>query len=127
MAINDTEIAVLEAKEQQILKEEKKIEEETKKLLSLQYYIKKLLKQDIVQEEKEEAIVDTETTFVQKMVINKAKKHKILFPLVVVTAVVLVWRGLWGIFDATPILSSSYVSLLAGIVLLWLFNKFTEL
>jgi hypothetical protein len=126
MSTSKLESAILE-KEREILKEEKVIELEAEKIFSLSAYMRKLLRKDIQQEEKEERIVEEQTTFMQKLVINKMKKHRILFPLVVVTAVVLVWRGLWGIFDGTPIISSSYVSLIAGIVLLWLFNKFTEL
>ena len=122
MSTSKHEAAILEM-EREILKEEKKIELEAEKIFSLSSYMRKLLRKDLQHEEKEEKLVEEETTFVQKLLINKAKKHRILFPLVVVTAVVLVWRGLWGIFDGTPILSSSYVSLGAGIILLWLFNK----
>ncbi len=79
MSTSKQEAAILE-KEREILKEEKEIELEAEKIYSLSSYVRKLLRKDLRHEEKEEKLVEENTTFVQKLVINKSKKHRILFP-----------------------------------------------
>lgn len=66
-------------------------------------------------------------TFLQKLFIRKMKRHEILFAIIVLMGVVLVWRGLWGIFDTTPVISYSVVSLFVGLFLLWLFDRIKSL
>ena len=112
--------------EKQILREQKKIERNQAKILSLSPKLKKTVKRTVKHKKKEEKIVEEEMTAVQKFFVNKFKKHKILFSLVVIIAGVLVWKGLWGIIDNTPFLSSAYLSLALGIFLLWLFHQITN-
>ncbi len=87
----------------------------------------------VVVDEKEEETVVTEVEKVEKVsdlqknLIVHAKHHKLLFPLVVAVGVVLVWRGLWNLFDQVPILSYSLISLSLGLIILWAFNRFNSL
>src|SRR5690348_3111229 len=64
-----------------------------------------------------------EANAIQSSFIVRTKKHKFLFPLIITAAVVLVWRGLSGIFDATPLISYSAISLVLGVIILWVFNR----
>lgn len=88
---------------------------------------------EVSSDEKEEktAIQDIEkvekVTNLQKNLIIRVKNHKLLFPLIVGIGVVLVWRGLWNLFDSVPILSYSLISLSLGIVILWAFNRINSL
>lgn len=95
-------------------------------------------KQDVILDkvavdEKEEETVVAEVKSVEKVsdlqknLIFHARHHKLLFPLVVAVGVVLVWRGLWNLFDQVPILSYSLISLTLGIIILWAFNRFNSL
>ncbi len=77
-------------------------------------------------EEKEGKKVEKEVekvTDIQSSFIVRTKKHQFLFPLIVTAGVVLVWRGFTGIFDATPLVSYSAISLALGVIILWVFNK----
>jgi len=69
----------------------------------------------------------TITSAFRATMLSKAKKHEFIFPLIVITGVVLVWRGLWGLFDQLPIVSYSAISLILGIVILWIFNRIKSL
>ncbi len=87
-----------------------------------------ILEQVVVEEkegkEVEEQFEKVESiSMVQQNLITKAKHHKLLFPLIITAGVVLVWRGLTGIFDATPLVSYSFISLALGIIILWAFNR----
>lgn len=75
-------------------------------------------KTDETVEKEVEAITDIQSSF-----IVRTKKHQFLFPLIITAGVVLVWRGFSGIFDATPLISYSVISLLAGAGILWMFNR----
>ncbi len=66
-------------------------------------------------------------TNIQSSFIVRTKKHQFLFPLIVTAGVVLVWRGLSGIFDATPLVNYSIISLILGIGILWFFNHMKSL
>lgn len=113
----------------------KKVEELLDKVDTVLTQQKELAKQQevildqVAVEEKEEKTVVAEVknaekvTDLQKNLITHAKHHKLLFPLVVTAGVVLVWRGLSGIFDATPLVSYSFISLALGIIILWAFNR----
>lgn len=59
--------------------------------------------------------------------ITKVKNNDFLFPIVVIVGVVLVWRGLWVLFDHLPIISYSAVSIILGIAILWIFNRIKSL
>lgn len=59
----------------------------------------------------------------KKYLITHTKHHKLLFPLIVGVGVVLLWRGLWDLFDNTPIISYSFISIALGLIILWAFNR----
>lgn len=87
-----------------------------------------ILDQVAVEEKKEEEVVSEvekveRVSDLQKNLIFHARHHKLLFPLVITAGVVLVWRGLTGIFDATPLISYSFISLALGVIILWIFNR----
>lgn len=84
-----------------------------------------ILNQVAVDEKTDETVEKEveEITNIQSSFIIRTKKHQFLFPLIVTAGVVLVWRGFSGIFDATPIVSYSVVSLLIGAGILWMFNR----
>lgn len=95
-------------------------------------------KQDVILEqvssdEKEEEEVVAEVgevekvTNLQKNLITHAKHHKLLFPLIVGVGVVMLWRGLWNLFDQTPIISYSFISIALGIIILWAFNRMNSI
>lgn len=91
-----------------------------------------ILKQVVV-EEKEDTVVEHEVEQVevaskfQEKLVGKLQHHKLIFPLLVGVGVVLVWRGLWEIFDVTPIISYSFISLALGVVILWAVNRINSL
>lgn len=126
MSTGETILKEIAQKEKQILAEEKKITEEAEAILKIKPAIKQILdKEQTVAAE--EAAVTTELNFFQKFFVARAKKHRAIFQVIIVLGVVLVWRGLWGIFDQMPIISSAVISLVVGLILLWLFNKITDL
>lgn len=53
--------------------------------------------------------------------------HKIIFYLVGVTGVVLIWRGIWVLFDATPFLNQPLASLGLGLFLVIVSGVFFKL
>ncbi len=59
--------------------------------------------------------------------ITKVKKNDFLFPIVVIVGVVLVWRGLWSLFDHLPIINYSFVSIVLGVGILYTFNRIKSL
>ncbi len=120
-------LEILDKNKNQIIEQEKKIDQQTKKLYTIEGLLKKLLKKNQVIITKEEKAMSSELNFFQKYFVNKSKKHKVLVQLIIVFAVVMVWRGLWQLFDQTPIISSWEVSILVGLLLLWIFNRFTDL
>ncbi len=126
MSQADTILKEVARKEKQILAEEKKITEEAEALLKIKPAIKKILEKEQVVVA-EEAAVTTELNFFQRFFVTRARKHKAIFQVIIVAGVVLVWRGIWGIFDQMPIVSSAVISLIIGLILLWLFNKITDL
>lgn len=89
--------------------------------------------QQVAQDEREDTVVEKEVEEVeqvsrfQEKIIGKLKHHKLIFPLLVGIGVVLVWRGLWEIFDVTPVISYSFISLALGIVILWTINRINSL
>lgn len=87
-----------------------------------------ILDQVAVEEKEEQEVVAEvgeveKVSDLQKNLITHARHHKLLFPLIITAGVVLVWRGLTGIFDATPLVSYSFISLALGIIILWVFNR----
>src|SRR5689334_12654077 len=87
----------------QLLDKMDKVLDQQKELVKQQ----EVILDQVAVEEKEEVVAVTKevekaekVNDLQKNLIVHAKHHKLLFPLVVTAGVVLVWRGLTGIFDA---------------------------
>jgi hypothetical protein len=112
----------IEQKEKEILKEEGIIQKETTDILHVASFIENAQRKEIIEEKK----LEKELTGVQKFAINQAKEHKFIFQVIILCGIILVWRGLWGLFDQTPIISSFIVSVIIGFILLWIFNKLTS-
>ena len=55
--------------------------------------------------------------FVDKEMRSLKTHHKVLFTLIGASGVILVWRGLWGIFDTTPFLNHPVASFVVGLTL----------
>jgi len=109
----------------ELLNKVDKVIDQQKELVKKQEVI---LEQVVVEEKEEEEVIEEvgkveKVSDIQKNLITRARHHKLLFPLVITAGVVLVWRGLSGIFDATPIISYSFISLALGIIILWVFNR----
>lgn len=70
----------------------------------------------------------SEVSYLRALIVGRlARRYRMLFTLVVTAGVVLVWRGIWNLLDVTPIMSSPVVSLLVGIFVLWVVQRYTEL
>lgn len=120
----DTPAATKEVKEKvdELLEKVDKVIDQQKELAKKQ----EVIMDQVIVEEKEGEMVEKEiekVTNIQSSFIVKTKKHQFLFPLIVTAGVVLVWRGLSGIFDATPLVSYSAISLALGVIILWIFNR----
>ncbi|HXS15349.1 MAG TPA: hypothetical protein VN711_04420 [Candidatus Saccharimonadales bacterium] len=93
----------------------------------------KIILEQVVVEEKEGEEVEQEVekveevSLLQKNLIIHAKHHRLLFPLIVGVGVVLLWRGLWNLFDQIPIVSYSFISIALGIIILWAFNRLNSI
>lgn len=124
---------------QQAKEVNKKVDQLLKKVETVLDQQKTLAKQQevildqVVVEEKEEEEVVTEVAKVEsvedlkKNLIFHARHHKLLFPLVVGVGVVLLWRGLWNLFDQIPIVSYSFISIALGLIILWAFNRMNSI
>ncbi|MDP2649697.1 MAG: hypothetical protein Q8P10_02535 [bacterium] len=53
--------------------------------------------------------------------------HKIIFTFIGVLGVVLVWRGIWNIFDNLPVLNNPLISVFFGFLLVVLSGIFFKL
>jgi|SRR5579872_2352455 len=82
---------------------------------------------ETVEEEVETVEKEEEMSAVQKNIITRVKHHKLLFPLLTGVGVILLWRGLWDLFDQIPIISYSFISIALGIIILWAFNRLNSI
>ena len=113
--------------EDKILKEEKKIEADEEKLLQEEKVVVKTLEGRQFRTLLESSNVLRDLAKTKKGFIRKIAKHKFIFTLIVSTAIILVWRGIWEGSAAVPFLSSSIVSLIIGVGILWLIERYTDL
>ncbi|HWA52368.1 MAG TPA: hypothetical protein VG895_04935 [Patescibacteria group bacterium] len=119
MSKDISKVIKLQNEEDKILKEEKEIKKENEEL-------KKLIKKDIAYDKKTKELEVQEVNFIQKFAIKSAKKHKLIFAVLVATAAILVWHSAWTLLDKVP----AYFSLtfiIVGIIILWMFNQFKRL
>lgn len=108
----------------EIIDHQKKIEKKEEAILDTVATDEKEDKEIVTEVEQ---VAESEANSFQRMVLTKAKKHEILYPLIALVGVVLVWRGLWDLFDQVPILSYALTSLVVGLIILWLFNRIRSL
>lgn len=43
--------------------------------------------------------------------------HKLIFSLVGIIGIIMVWRGVWTLFDNTPLLKDPLISIIIGFIL----------
>ncbi len=115
-----------------VIEEQKRIEKKQEVILAA-----------VATDEKEDLQIETQVTEeVKKMgkiteeittanifhsTITKVKKNDFLFPIIIIVGVVLVWRGLWSLFDHLPIINYSFVSIILGVAILYTFNRIKSL
>lgn len=112
--------------EEKLLKEEEKIEKLEEQILKSETKISENLSSGIKTLSKD-GLTSSEASIIKRSVLRKIAKHKFIFTLLTTVAVVLVWKSVWNISDTLPILESSIGSLVVGLVMLWLIEKYTEL
>lgn len=108
-------------------KDEKKILVEEGQILRKEQQIEEVLegKEFKTLLENGEALKDLNS--VRKRIIRRIAKHRFIFTLIVSTAIVLVWRGIWEISSIIPVLSQSIVALAIGLLILWLIERYSDL
>lgn len=130
----DREAETLKEREQHILAAEEKIEQaeahieaEEKKIEKVELAILENSKNNGMRSIFDGELTAPERYFVRMRFVRKLAKHKLLFSLLATVGVVLVWRGIWHTVDSLPIISAAIISLLAGIAILWLIGRYTDL
>lgn len=53
--------------------------------------------------------------------------HKIIFSVIGIVGIILVWRGVWTLIDATPFFNAPVISILLGILLVAISGFFFKL
>ncbi len=109
----------------EIVEELKEIKKEEAEILEKEKSSEKILKSSSFKEVLEAAPALHEVNTFRSKVVRRLQKHRLLFTLFVALGIVLVWRGLWEITE--HFITSAVVSLILGIVLLWLIKRYTDL
>lgn len=117
----------MDTTEKRILVEEKKIEQTEKELLREEKVVVKTLESRQFETLMQSSNLLRDLAKTKKGIVRKIAKHKFIFTLIVSTGIILVWRGIWEVTEAMPVLSSSLVALLIGITILWLIERYTDL
>ncbi len=107
---SNKELKKIEELESKILKEEEKIEKREAEILTLDKSVTGVVK---------------DLGSFRSNLARRIAKHKFIYTLLISLGIVLVWRGLWETTES--LIASSIVSLMAGIILLWLVKKHTEI
>lgn len=128
-----TKINEILDKVDRVIEHQEKLEEKQEVILAavaINEKEEKEVEEDVVAELGQVKAIATEiipaNTFKDTFFLN-VKKHEVLFPLIAVAGLVLVWKGLWGILDQLPIISYSAISLILGVLILWIFNRVKSL
>lgn len=112
----------------QIEQAEEKIENHETKILQEEERILKEVKDNPAQVFSiDPGITKREIHLFRLALVKKLSRHKLTFALLVGFAIVLVWRGAWGVVDEVPVLNIALVSLALGILILWILKKYTDL
>ena len=111
--------------EKKILAELKDIKEEEKEILAREDKMEETLDSRPFKEILDAAPAIKEVSAFRLRVVRRMQKHRLIFALLIALGIVLVWRGLWEVTES--LISSAFISLILGILLLWLTKKYTDL
>lgn len=111
--------------DKKILDELKDIKDEEKEILKREDKVEETLESTSFKEIMDAAPAVKELSTFRSKFVRRIQKHKLIFTLFVAVGIVLVWRGLWELSES--IIASAAVSLVLGIVLLWLIKRYTDL
>lgn len=125
----------IDQKEKQLIKEadriekaEDTIEQEEKEILRSEKRVFSYLKNNpLLSFFIDSGLTKRELNFFRLVITNKIAKHKLFFGLILTFALVLIWRGFWAAADVTPILSNWFISIGAGVIIIWLLRRYTDL
>lgn len=65
--------------------------------------------------------------FIKSGFVRRFNKHRLIYGLTTIVSVVLIWRGVWQLADATPGISNPIVSIALGLFILWFIDRVSEL
>lgn len=65
--------------------------------------------------------------FIKSGFVRRFGKHKLLYGMTTIISVVLIWRGIWHLADATPGISNPIISIVLGFFILWFIDRVSEL
>ncbi len=117
---------------------EKKIDKQEKEILKLEKEIE-AREDKILKNEKKifnfmggfkyliGGVTKVEAQFIREGFARRFNKHKIIYTITIITSVVLVWRGIWHLADATPGISNPVISILLGFFILWFIDRVNQL
>lgn len=110
-----------------IEKAQEKIEKEEREILSSEKRIFSFLKHhSFLSFFIESGVAKREIKFFRLIVSNKIAKNKLIFGLILTLAIVLIWKGFWDAIDLVPFLSDWFVSITAGVLILWFLRRYTN-
>lgn len=110
---------------EKIEKAEKRIEEQEKRILKSEQVVANTMQSQPFQELVQNGQTLKSFSYLRDIVTRRIAKHKFIYTLLISLGIVLVWRGLWETTES--LITSSIISLIAGIILLWLVKKHTEI
>jgi len=111
------QIRRLESLEKRIIKELKNVESLERKISGEEQEIEE-------QERKVSTSVQKLLHWRNEFVKNLSQQHRIFFNTLLTVGVILISRGVWEISDKLPLLSSSGVSLVVGVGILVIINRY---
>lgn len=103
--------------ERRILAEEKKIKQTEEKILKAEERIEATLA------EGNKVVKDFRS--LRDNLARRISRHKFIYTLLISLGIVMVWRGLWETTES--FISSAFISLALGLILLWVIKKHTDL
>lgn len=132
--MSDEELKRVKEVEAQILKEEEQIKqteahirEDEKKIVGAEKVIMGSIRKHPIRALLPGGFNARELELVKAVFTRKITRHRLLMAILATIGVVLVWRGIWHTADELPLISISVVSLLIGIIILWLIKRYTDL
>ncbi|MBI3485591.1 hypothetical protein HY025_01455 [Candidatus Daviesbacteria bacterium] len=128
------QLETISKEEARILKETEKIEEaeerikqEEKEILESEQKILATAKEHPLKTLVRHGLSRRGIGFIRATYLKRLSKHRFIYALIVLFAIVLVWRGFWETTSLVPFLANPVIALLIGIGLLWILKKYTNL